>query len=142
MICPAGPQRVSASWPCWPCWTASSASSGKPANLIKLLPGLTKEIDGPLQEEVPGVQELTYFCDSKDLKLSFATVHKGYFLGGNLWRGQITARSPDGAGGIPSDRGAPPAQHLQTGHPGLSYLWSFPMPPQLAAQLEIHHPAI
>ena len=63
----------------------------EPANLIKLLPGLTAEIDGPLQEEVPGVQDLTYFGDSEDLKLSFASVHKGYFLGGNLWRGQITA---------------------------------------------------
>lgn len=63
----------------------------EPANLIKLLPGLTAEIDGPLQEEVPGVQDLTYFSDSEELKLSFATVHKGYFLGGNLWRGQVTA---------------------------------------------------
>ena len=63
----------------------------EPANLIKLLPGLTAEIDGPLEEEVPGVQELTYFSDSDLLTLSFATVHKGYFLGGNLWRGQITA---------------------------------------------------
>lgn len=63
----------------------------EPANLIKLLPGLTAEIDGPLEEEVPGVQELTYFSDSDFLTLSFATVHKGYFLGGNLWRGQITA---------------------------------------------------
>jgi hypothetical protein len=63
----------------------------EPANLIKLLPGLTVEIDGPLEEEVPGVQELTYFSDSDFLTLSFATVHKGYFLGGNLWRGQISA---------------------------------------------------
>ena len=63
----------------------------EPANLIKLLPGLTAEIDGPLEEEVPGVQELIYFSDSDLLTLSFATVHKGYFLGGNLWRGQITA---------------------------------------------------
>ena len=62
-----------------------------PANLIKLLPGLTTEIDGPLQEEVAGVRELTSFCDSDLLTISFATVHKGYFLGGNLWRGQITA---------------------------------------------------
>jgi len=63
----------------------------EPANLIKLLPGLTAEIDGPLQEEVPGVQDLTYFSDSEDLQLTLATVHKGYFLGGNLWRGQVTA---------------------------------------------------
>jgi hypothetical protein len=63
----------------------------EPANLIKLLPGMTTEIDGPLQEEVPGIQALTYFSDSKDLKLTFASVHKGYFLGGNLWQGQVTA---------------------------------------------------
>ena len=61
------------------------------ANLIKLLPGMTAEIDGPLQEEVQGIQELTYLSYSKDLKLTFATVHKGYFLGGLLWQGQITA---------------------------------------------------
>ena len=63
----------------------------EPANLIKLLPGMTAEIDGPLQEEVQGIQELTYLSDSKDLKLTFALVHKGYFLGGLLWQGQITA---------------------------------------------------
>jgi hypothetical protein len=63
----------------------------EPANLIKLLPGMTAEIDGPLQEEVLGIQELTYLSDSKDLKLTLATVHKGYFLGGLLWQGQITA---------------------------------------------------
>ena len=44
----------------------------EPANLIKLLPGMTAEIDGPLQEEVQGIQELTYLSDSKDLKLTFA----------------------------------------------------------------------
>ena len=63
----------------------------EPANLIKLLPGLTAEIDGPLREEVLGIPELTYLSDSKDLKLTFATVHKGYFLGGLLWQGQISA---------------------------------------------------
>ncbi len=63
----------------------------EPANLIKLLPGMTAAIDGPLQEEVAGVQELTYFSDSELLTLSFATVHKGYFLGGNLWRGELAA---------------------------------------------------
>ncbi len=62
-----------------------------PANLIKLLPGMTGEIDGPIQEEVGEVQELTYLSDTADLEISFAEVHKGYFLGGLLWRGQITA---------------------------------------------------
>ena len=61
----------------------------EPESVIKLLPGLTGEINGPLLEEVPGVQELTYFSDSEDLKLKFDSVHKGYFLGGDMWRGQI-----------------------------------------------------
>lgn len=63
----------------------------EPTTLIKLLPGLSAYIDGTLQEEVSGVQELTYFSDSDLLTLTFATVHKGYFLGTPLWRGQITA---------------------------------------------------
>lgn len=63
----------------------------EPANLIKLLPGMTTEIDGPLREEVLGIQELTYLSDSDSLTICFATVHKGYFLGGLLWQGQITA---------------------------------------------------
>jgi hypothetical protein len=66
------------------------------ASVIKLLPGMTAEINGPLSEKVRGVEELTYLSDSDDLKLSLAEVHKGYFLGGELWRGQITA-----APGIP-----------------------------------------
>ncbi len=65
----------------------------EPASLIKLLPGLSAEIDGPLGEEVRGVQELTYLSDSNDLTVAFAEVHKGYFLGGDMWRGRITASS-------------------------------------------------
>ena len=65
----------------------------EPASLIKLLPGMTAEINGPLGEEVRGVQELTYLSDSNDLTLTFAAVHKGYFLGGDMWRGRITASS-------------------------------------------------
>ncbi|MCL4503785.1 MAG: hypothetical protein M1438_18310 [Deltaproteobacteria bacterium] len=63
----------------------------EPASLIKLLPGQTVEIDGPLLEEVKDSRELSYFSDSSSLRITFAAVHKGYFLGGNLWRGQITA---------------------------------------------------
>ncbi|MGA7578189.1 MAG: hypothetical protein ACLQUW_02775 [Desulfobaccales bacterium] len=65
----------------------------EPASLIKLLPGMATEIDGPLGEPVRGVQELTYLSDSNDLTLAFAEVHKGYFLGGDMWRGRITASS-------------------------------------------------
>ena len=110
----------------------------EPANLIKLLPGLTAEIDGPLQEEVPGVQELTYFSDSDLLTLSFATVHKGYFLGGNSLAGPGYGQSPPAAGGIPPDGGAP-EEHLSRGHPGLSH-HGLSRPPQPAAQFQVADP--
>ena len=59
--------------------------------LIKLLPGWTAEINGPLREEVKDPRELTYRSDSNHLKLAIAEVHRGYFLGGYLWRGKLTA---------------------------------------------------
>ena len=59
--------------------------------VIKLLPGWTAEINGPLLEEVKDPRELTYLSDTNHLKLAFAAVHRGYFWGGYLWRGQITA---------------------------------------------------
>ncbi len=66
-----------------------SARFREPESLIKLLPGMSAEINGPLQGEVRSVKELVYLSDSDDLKVSFTTVHKGYFLGGDMWRGQI-----------------------------------------------------
>ncbi len=70
----------------------------EPVSVLKLLPGMTAEINGPLQEEVPGVRDLTYFTDSDFLTLNFDVVHKGYFFGGDLWRGQITVNPVSGRG--------------------------------------------
>ncbi len=63
----------------------------EPASVIRMLPGMSTEINGELLEEVRGVQDLTYVSDSRDFRLTFATVHKGYFLGADMWRGEITA---------------------------------------------------
>ena len=70
----------------------------EPPNLLKALPGMTLEINGPLEEEVADVRELTYTAGSPHLRLSIETVHKGYFLGGDMWRGrlQIDPRTPPG----------------------------------------------
>jgi hypothetical protein len=62
----------------------------EPANVIKLLPGMTAEINGEVQEEIRGVQDLTYLSDADDLKVTITALHKGYFMGGDMWRGQIT----------------------------------------------------
>jgi hypothetical protein len=65
----------------------------EPANIVKLLPGSSVDINGELVEEVKGVQELTVLSDSKQLQVSFEAVHKGYFLGGDMWRGRLSADS-------------------------------------------------
>jgi len=63
----------------------------EPANVFKVLPGEVVGINGPLVEEIKGVQELTYESSSPHLRLKFITLHKGYFLGGDMWRGELAA---------------------------------------------------
>jgi hypothetical protein len=65
----------------------------EPSNLVKLLPGTSVDINGELVEEVKGVQELTVLSDTEQLQVTFAAVHKGYFLGGDMWRGRLVADS-------------------------------------------------
>ncbi len=61
----------------------------EPANVIKALPGTAVEVNGPLAGEVKAIGDLTYRSDSPFLELTFLNLHKGYFLGGDMWRGQL-----------------------------------------------------
>lgn len=61
----------------------------EPPNMLKILPGESLEINGPLEDEVGDVRELTYAGSSPHLHLTFEAAHKGYFLGGDMWRGQL-----------------------------------------------------
>ncbi|MBI4642359.1 MAG: hypothetical protein HY790_00370 [Deltaproteobacteria bacterium] len=61
----------------------------EPPNVLKVLPGMSLEVNGPLEEEVGDVRELTYAGSSPHLRLTFEAAHKGYFLGGDMWRGQL-----------------------------------------------------
>jgi len=62
----------------------------EPLNILRVLPGTTVELNGPLEQEVKGVQDLGYTCDTERLHLTITAVHKGYFLGGDMWRGRLT----------------------------------------------------
>ncbi len=62
----------------------------QPQNVFKVLPGETVEINGPMAGEVKSVQEVAYTSDSERLRLTFLSLHKGYFLGGDMWRGELT----------------------------------------------------
>jgi len=61
----------------------------EPANLVKVLPGASVEINGELTDEAHNVEDLTFNSDSNQLQVTFEALHKGYFLGGDMWRGRL-----------------------------------------------------
>ncbi len=70
----------------------------QPFNEYKVIPGNTVDINGPLVEEVQDLQELTYTSNSDDLQVSFTEIHRGFWLGGSMWRGklQVSPHTPPG----------------------------------------------
>jgi hypothetical protein len=61
----------------------------EPANLVKVLPGAVTAINGELTDEAHKVQDLTFTSSSDQLQVTFEALHKGYFLGGDMWRGRL-----------------------------------------------------
>ena len=61
----------------------------EPANLVKVLAGASVQINGELTDEANHVQDLTFVSSSDRLKVTFEAIHKGYFLGGDMWRGLL-----------------------------------------------------
>jgi len=59
------------------------------ANLVKVLPGANVQINGELTDEANHVQDLTFVSSSDQLTVTFEAIHKGYFLGGDMWRGWL-----------------------------------------------------
>ncbi len=65
----------------------------EPANVLRVLPGMNVEINGNLTAEVKGTEDLVFMSNSEHLTVSFEAVHKGYFLGGEMWRGELKVSS-------------------------------------------------
>ena len=61
----------------------------EPANLVKVLAGASVQINGELTDEANHVQDLTFVSSSDQLTVTFEAIHKGYFLGGDMWRGRL-----------------------------------------------------
>jgi hypothetical protein len=61
----------------------------EPANLVKVLPGAVTAINGELTDEAHQIEDLTFTSDSNQLTVTFEAIHKGYFLGGDMWRGRL-----------------------------------------------------
>jgi hypothetical protein len=61
----------------------------EPANLVKALPGAVIAINGELTDEAYDIQGLTFVTSSDQLTVTFEAIHKGYFMGGDMWRGRL-----------------------------------------------------
>jgi hypothetical protein len=61
----------------------------EPANVLKVLPGAVRQINGEMTGEARSIQELTFVSDADQLKVVFEAIHPGYFLGGDMWRGRL-----------------------------------------------------
>jgi hypothetical protein len=65
----------------------------QPANIFEALPGDTVDLNGSLPEGIKEIAALSQVSSSADLQFSFTEIHKGFWLGGNMWRG-IAKLSP------------------------------------------------
>lgn len=63
----------------------------QPLNLFYVIIGETIAIDGSLEKKVPDHNLLTYRSSSPFLNLQIDAVQKGYWFGGNMWIGRLTA---------------------------------------------------
>lgn len=65
------------------------AQFGSMPNVFQLLPGESTGVNGPLKDELKGVDELSYTSDSSSVRVVFETLHRGFWLGGAMWRGTL-----------------------------------------------------
>lgn len=65
------------------------AQFGRSPNAFELLPGESVGVNGPLKDELKGVDELSYVSTSGSIKLVFEGLHRGFWLGGAMWRGTL-----------------------------------------------------
>jgi len=78
----------------------------EPVNVFQVLAGEEVEVNGPLPENIKDTGALTYVSDVRGLALAFETIHSGYFLGGNMWRGRLQ-----------TSRGLPPGKYTVSVRP-------------------------
>ncbi len=58
---------------------------------VNMLPGDSIKVNGPMPERIKETEELTYVSENRSLVVEIERVHTGYWLGGNLWNGRVTA---------------------------------------------------
>jgi hypothetical protein len=70
----------------------------QPANIFEALPGESVDLNGSLPEGIKDIAALTHVSSSAELQFSFTEIHKGFWLGGNMWRGivKVSPAAPPG----------------------------------------------
>jgi hypothetical protein len=63
----------------------------EPTNVFHILPAEEVAVNGPLPETIKQTEQLTASSDPPGLTVTFDSIHSGYFLGGNMWRGRLRA---------------------------------------------------
>lgn len=62
----------------------------QPINVVKVLPGNSVVVNGPLDQKVNGVQDLYYESDTDLIQLSIDSLYSGFWFGGIEWSGLLT----------------------------------------------------
>jgi hypothetical protein len=60
-----------------------------PLNRFDVLPGTSEKFNFTLREPVERIEDLSYQSGSEQIRVSFESIHKGFFLGGEMVRGTI-----------------------------------------------------
>jgi len=71
---------------------------GEDPHEVRLLPGESAAVNGSASEGVRDPQDLTVTSDSDLIRLAVDRIHTGFWLGGLMWRGTVTASSTLQAG--------------------------------------------
>ena len=61
----------------------------EPFNALRLLPGESVKLTGPLAPGASSTEHMTYESDSENVSILFEEIISGYWLGGKMWRGTI-----------------------------------------------------
>ena len=61
----------------------------EPPNHFSSLPGSRIAVTGSLKEKIENIGELTYRCDSKEIRLVFEAIQTGFWLGEYQWNGTL-----------------------------------------------------
>lgn len=71
----------------------------EPFNSVRMLPGESARLTGPMAPEAPGLEAMTFQSDSRSITMNLEELISGFWMGARMWRGTLQL-SPDIEPGI------------------------------------------